>query len=518
MQIKMISPDDIEDINDEKPTLQQIHEEGTRLQRVLQEQRQAGRRYYFSSGKEEEKQKLLQRAEGCQNLQRAKTMASATLSDLSKGCNANSASCILCEILLRAVQSSIPENELSPNGIMNWPSFKWYEPTWSISGNQDKDHQRQIELFSKEGDQAILDCPRGTFVPNSSKSEESIDQVRYWLMNCRCSSGHTSLLPNRVIDIRDHASIRLRESRGLYGRYACLSHCWGQLQANGTLVTSRVSYNAHVEDGIRFASLPKLFQDVVELAQALDIPYLWIDALCIIQGDEDDWREESAKMKDVYRNSYLNFAATSAKDSHGSCVSQLLPHFKAQYISNGVYCRQRIPHFEDSYNTSIATRYPKPDLSRFPLIERGWVYQERLLAPRVVHLTAQEIVWECGEGTICQCSDTQKAYSVTEGDTKVDHAISLEFGDTDMKKRWRTVVEEYSSLSLTFEKDCLPALAGLAKQFYEQRSDDNYLAGLWRQTLFEDMLWTASPGPSERPYTWRAPTWSWASVKGSIRY
>jgi hypothetical protein len=138
--------------DNEKPPLQKAHEEITKEHNVAWEQRQAAWEYYLSSWKEEGPLKVVQRAEKCRNLQRAKVMASVTLSDLSKGCNANShASCIVCEILFRAVQLSIPKNELSLNGTMTWPSFKWYEPTWSTDGSLGNEIQRQIEIFSKKG-------------------------------------------------------------------------------------------------------------------------------------------------------------------------------------------------------------------------------------------------------------------------------------------------------------------------------------------------------------------------------
>lgn len=41
----------------------------------------------------------------------------------------------------------------------------------------------------------------------------------------------------------------------------------------------------------------------------------------------------------------------------------------------------------------------------FPLLKQAWVYQERLLSPRFLHFTPQELMFECGEGSSCECSD-----------------------------------------------------------------------------------------------------------------
>jgi hypothetical protein len=50
----------------------------------------------------------------------------------------------------------------------------------------------------------------------------------------------------------------------------------------------------------------------------------------------------------------------------------------------------------------------------------------------------------------------------------------------------------------------------------------SYLAGLWEDSLVEDLLWRVdhlAPGRSERrPALYRAPTWSWASVNAGVSY
>jgi len=76
------------------------------------------------------------------------------------------------------------------------------------------------------------------------------------------------------------------------------------------------------------------------------------------------------------------------------------------------------------------------------------------------------------------------------------------------------LVEEYSGLALTFEKDVLPALAGLALEFAGLRPGDRYLAGLWEKSLLNDLAWCRdlSVTTNPRPVVYRAPSWSWASI------
>jgi len=79
---------------------------------------------------------------------------------------------------------------------------------------------------------------------------------------------------------------------------------------------------------------------------------------------------------------------------------------------------------------------------------------------------------------------------------------------------WRTMVSSYTSLDITKSGDRLPALGGLAKHMSLRRSS-RYLAGLWEDSLNDDLLWavyTTSTYKRPRPLPRTAPTWSWASV------
>ena len=61
--------------------------------------------------------------------------------------------------------------------------------------------------------------------------------------------------------------------------------------------------------------------------------YLWIDSLCIVQDDQEDWDREATLMYNVYTNAECNLAAAASRDSsgglffkrtglHGQCVAQ----------------------------------------------------------------------------------------------------------------------------------------------------------------------------------------------------
>jgi hypothetical protein len=92
--------------------------------------------------------------------------------------------------------------------------------------------------------------------------------------------------------------------------YATLSYCWGTKQN----VCLRRDTLASFTTAIPVAKLPKTLTDALAITKALALSYVWIDALCIIQDDHNDWLTESAKMRSIYGGSRINIAARSSRD------------------------------------------------------------------------------------------------------------------------------------------------------------------------------------------------------------
>lgn len=127
-------------------------------------------------------------------------------------------------------------------------------------------------------------------------------------------------LPSRLIEVLkesedDMLQLRLCDTRGLTGWYAALSHCWGRTHH---LSTSKSSLKERLTN-IEFTILPKTFQDAVTVTSRIGLKYLWIDSLCIIQDDQEDWERESALIGQIYHNAYLTIAAAASLNGNGGC-------------------------------------------------------------------------------------------------------------------------------------------------------------------------------------------------------
>jgi hypothetical protein len=91
---------------------------------------------------------------------------------------------------------------------------------------------------------------------------------------------------------------------------------------------------------------------------------------------------------------------------------------------------------------------------------------------------------------------------------------------------WRRIVEVYTRTDFTNSEDKLIALSGMAKLMAEKigsrRFPAEYAAGLWKLHIESQLLWQVEPvwrevdekfeNLSTSPATYRAPSWSWASV------
>lgn len=346
--------------------------------------------------------------------------------------------------------------------------------------------------------------------------------MRKWLETCesshpRCRLRNSSFFPTRILDVgtRQGDRIKLYEPhfRGNHGRYTTLSHCWGESQPVKTTLATLQERKREIP----WFSLPRTFQDAITITRRRGIQYIWIDSLCIIQDDPDDWRNEASLMCNVYQNAWLNLAATKSSDCHGGLFSTI-PQTEITFTNGlcrfNVCARQAIEH---------SKLLPGEGDASFPLLSRGWVYQERLLARRVLHFGPQEMFWECQEELACECSAISEpvtAYGETYVAPKIQHGLFISDHGShadEVSERWHQVIMEYSNLRLSHPSDIFPALAGLAKQFH-QHLEDQYLAGLWRSTLVQDLAWRVhKPTGSSRPL-WRAPSWSWAAIDEPIEY
>lgn len=253
--------------------------------------------------------------------------------------------------------------------------------------------------------------------------------------------------------------------------------------------------------------------------------YIWIDSLCIIQQQDskDDWLRESPQMGMIYSNSYCNIAATGASDGNDGLFKPRCPH---TVFPSAI----RNPHRDFELHLTHEHHW-EAELLDAPLLERGWVLQERILSPRILHFGRRQLLWECCESEASErLPDQLPSLPVAHQYAGYKSSLTLHpdggqglpstendpFARASIHALWNRLVSAYSRTNLTYPEDKLIAIAGIAAKIQSGLKTD-YLAGLWGDRLTSQLLWRVEqPSRRERPRCYRAPSFSWASVDGTI--
>ncbi|KAK3490259.1 heterokaryon incompatibility protein-domain-containing protein [Neurospora hispaniola] len=383
--------------------------------------------------------------------------------------------------------------------------------------------------------------------PAAADEKSDLILIQDWIANCQlhhtnCSNVTKDFLPTRLLDVEAFSNgrspkleddIKLVRSasgqipkEGPAPQYITLSHCWGPPERR-PITTTQANLPVRMER-ISFAALPRTFQDAVVLTRKLEQRYLWIDSLCIIQDDENDWAQEASTMADVYTQSYCTLAALSSGDSTAGLrkKTQTNPDmlidisandghnepFNGRLVSN--------PNIWDSeydgwwVSEPTGTKY-RPNN---PLRYRAWALQEKELSTRVVHFGFRQLLWECGE---LEATAQLPWYHAVRKRTRrrPQGSILSKPLSYRMTARWLNICEDYSSRSLTKETDKLVALSGIARSYQKYFPNDKYMAGLWSSHLPLALLWERTGFPKDRYTTeYIAPSWSWTHPATNISF
>ncbi|KAK4141692.1 uncharacterized protein C8A04DRAFT_13843 [Dichotomopilus funicola] len=300
----------------------------------------------------------------------------------------------------------------------------------------------------------LPDLPLGLPIPPTTSSPTSLSWAQRQLAHCQtnhraCSAFASAPLPSRVLDVLPADSpdsdnpptVRLHiSSPGESAPYLALSHCWGHRPFLRTLSGSLEEHRA----GIVWERLPRSFQDAIEFTRRLGVRYLWIDSLCIVQDDVEDWRVEASRMAGVYQGAVVVLSAAKAEGAYGGLFAGDEGGGKVYEVEftpgegndsgsesvNGSSDGGSGAAADDGQQQEKQTIYLRRALSHphrllspyhasassLPIFTRGWVFQERFLSPRVLHFGRDELSFECLEATVCQCSPAPVPASVSGDD------------------------------------------------------------------------------------------------------
>ncbi|KAF2106732.1 heterokaryon incompatibility protein-domain-containing protein [Lophiotrema nucula] len=336
-----------------------------------------------------------------------------------------------------------------------------------------------------------------------------------------CQPSGPRPLPTRLLRLtEDGRKYQLHLSQNdQEGQYAALSYCWGGPQ-DVRLLNDNIE--RLVAGPIDSEQLPQTLRDAIAVTRILELEYLWVDALCIIQDDTADKQREISRMCSIYGNSTVTIVAAIA-----SSVKEGFLHSTARINERYPSCSVSLAvsrHGEIGSQRCTITFVPThaQHTTKFPINARGWAFQESYIPPRLLVFGDQEPFLRCRMKDATPLAHTAIDYkhSRIEPRCNIDYALPAHIREQEhisynLREIWRYVVERYTERQFSFAGDRPLAIRGIV-DFLESRFDDQCYFGIWGSIPVGCLLWTVRSQKCPASRCDGIPTWSWLSVLNEV--
>ncbi len=361
--------------------------------------------------------------------------------------------------------------------------------------------------------------------------QHSLEFLQSNIHRCVSSCEHVlpdakGFLPTRLIDVRQD-QLRVVETRNdpyfkqlsaCDRRYSTLSYCWGSRLEGLSQLRLTKDTQPLLQSGFVLGAMSAVQKNAAMVTRALGIPFLWIDAICILQGDADDWELESSLMHKIYGNAYVTICNLKSQSCQQGFLSEdqlrvNIP-FDTRDRSKKAECYEIGPGSVSGCSIRAFERdtWSRLDFQSTEWISRAWTFQEATLSTRMILFARSGLYFSCSSGLVWEYGrllEEPLNFSV--------HGILQDTSAADMYRNWnQKIATQFSGRQATYLTDSLPALSGTA-QIFAAALDDEYVAGMWKGDLLAGLLWKME-GPLrnsldrlllsfEGPYI--GPSWSW---------
>ncbi|KAI2621817.1 heterokaryon incompatibility protein-domain-containing protein [Hypoxylon sp. NC1633] len=391
-----------------------------------------------------------------------------------------------------------------------------------------------VDILAKFGSPAAS-IIRGRIASGNDSSQFRVNMTKEWLLTCdheSCGNSSPRPMPTRVIDLGS-GSPRLLDTHGRPGVYVALSYCWGQGRGIHKIKLRSENYDEFRTRGINESKMTLAHREGLQVTRELGYRYIWIDALCIIQGSDqasrDDWARESVRIPEVYGNAVLTVVAGRSDDSRkGFLKYQNNPAMDPKNAPSAVKCE--LPGGKT--DACLLGIERSQDVGATDT--RAWCFQEAILSRRMLIFGTEQLSFRCREciyfedGKFRACGDRNEWY---------DYTIPKDWTRrADVLNAWYEIAVEYSKRDFFDPCDNFAAISGVAQQFQSALRENNvkprYLAGLWESDMIRGLLWKsmrlidetqpplrkpiAVSGAHQNQEIRTAPSWSWLGLRGPI--
>ena len=414
--------------------------------------------------------------------------------------------------------------------LKRFASYSWNSDSDNLYLHKNKAHRAVSLRVGSSYGQFLVKLPADDGPPSAGQGR-ILDPhwIRQGLLNewkDTCQSTHsgncdataarkTSLTggPNFLVDTSGRCITRAQPTQ----TYVALSYVWGgceQLRTVKGNLESLLQENS-LDNPEWAAKIPQTILDAIRLAGTLDERYLWVDALCIIQDDEDEKHSQINNMAAIYANASITIVAAQGEDANFGLRG-------VKGITEPRDFHQEIFPLGDQVKFIHSPVVP---LSSSTWSKRGWTFQESLLSQRKIIFCGDRVQWQC------PCAVWNEDIELDDSITPV-HSRGLRQDGFEIMlygllnfpwpdlHAYSELVSKYSGKGLTYPEDVLSAFSGFTNAL-ASTFKGGFLFGIPEIFFDVGLLWKGNGALERRTASHiqgdtEFPSWSWMGWKGSI--
>ncbi|KAI0203109.1 heterokaryon incompatibility protein-domain-containing protein [Astrocystis sublimbata] len=358
-----------------------------------------------------------------------------------------------------------------------------------------------MPLHSRAGNQNLSHDSKqlGRFVG----AQIDLGLVRTWINNClndhgpQCISNEATSHDEFELLVIHVEEIRLVKAKFPF-RYVALSYVWGKTK---TLSTTKDNLAVLQEEGAierHRKDLPRVVSDAIDLVRGIGEKFLWVDALCIIQDDDTSKNYHIPRMDQIFGQAPLTAVVlTTGPNSVAGLPGVVAGSRQTPQMVADLGSLQLVNGLPSLFNTQ----------QRAAWWNRGWTFQEGILAHRKFYISEYQVYWQCGQTTLSE--DRVQGY---------DHRSVFEGIAVDLESQFHfyaSLVLQYSPRELTYHSDSLNAFAGILSKI-TATFGWKFASALPENMFPFALLWVSQTSIKRRPRACTSPSWCWSAWSGHI--
>lgn len=312
----------------------------------------------------------------------------------------------------------------------------------------------------------------------------------------------------RLIDVKKQCVVLAQDQ----DEYAALSYVWGRAKRLLLTVENLEQLSTPGALSSDREEVPRTFKDALSVAERLNIAFLWIDAVCVLQDNEDQLVEHMNVMDSIYSSAILTIVSDA--DSADSGIP-------------GISILRGPPQatFKHGAKTYISAKRTFGEaLSGSCWESRAWCLQEKVFSRRLLVFTGSQAFYHCTsttwfEDTIMESREhnygsvsiAERASPFSKGRRQPGHTAYEAHRRLFGRNFW-SLIEVYTQRQLSFESDSIRAFSGILKSMESEYGPAHW--GVPEYYFARGITWSQSQHKLgyRRP---QFPSWSWASWRGN---